>query len=50
MAKPIKDNPIIRGKAAKQLRKMILSRAVPSAGRVEQNKKDIETYMSAIVD
>lgn len=50
MAKPIKDNPTIRGKAAKQVRKMIISHVAPSAKRVEQNKKDIETYMSSMVD
>jgi len=50
MAKPIKDNPVIRGKAAGQIRKMVLCDAVPSAKRIEQNKKDIKAYMSAIAD
>ena len=47
MARPIKGNPIIRGKAAGQIRKMVLCDAVPSAKRIEQNKKDIQVYLSA---
>ena len=50
MAKPIKDNPIIRGKVARRVRKMVLSHATPSADRVKQNKKDIEIYMASTVD
>ncbi len=50
MAKPIKDNPVVRGKAARQLRSIILSRTTPSAERIEQNKKDIELYITSKVD
>ena len=47
MAKPIKDNPVIRGKAARQFREMFLAKTAPSPKRVEQNKKDIEIYMAS---
>ena len=50
MAKPIKDNPIIRGKAARQLRRMLFSNVAPSPERVEQNKRDVETYMASTAD
>ena len=50
MAKPIKANPIIRGKAAKRLREMLASPVALSAKRVEQNNKDIETYLTSIVN
>ena len=43
----IKDNPVITGKAAKQFEKMFLTNSVPSPERVEQNKKDVATYLSA---
>jgi len=46
MAKPIKGNPIIRGRAAKQFKSMFLSKSDPSPERVEQNKKDIEVFLS----
>ena len=48
MAKPIRDNPVIRGKAAKQFKEMFLTKTAPSPKRVEQNKKDVETYQSAM--
>ncbi len=50
MAKPIRDNPTLRGKAAKRFEKMFLTESAPDPKRVEQNKKDIETYVSAKVD
>ena len=46
MAKPIKGNPIIRGRAAKQFKNMFLSKSYPSPERVEQNKKDVEVFLS----
>ena len=50
MAKPIRDNPTIRGKAAKQFKKMFLTESTPGPERVEQNKRDVETYLSAKAD
>ena len=50
MANPVRDNPTLRGKAAKQFEKMFLTKSTPDPKRVEQNKKDIETYLSAKVD
>ncbi len=44
MAKPIKDNPTIQGKAAKQFVKMFLRVSRPSPERVEQNKRDVKTF------
>ncbi len=49
MAKPIIDNPVIKGKAAKQFKAMFLAKSTPSPERVEQNKKDVETYMVSMV-
>ena len=49
MAKPIKENPIIKGKAAKQFREMFLTKSAPSPERVEQNKRDVKTFLSAKV-
>ena len=49
MAKPIKDNPTIQGKAAKQFVKMFLRASRPSPERVEQNKRDVKTFRSAKV-
>ena len=50
MAKPIRDNPTLYGKAAKQFEKMFLSKCVPDPEKAEQRKKDIETYRTARVD
>ncbi len=50
MAKPIEENPIIKGKAAKQFKEMFLTKTAPSPERIERNKKDVETYQSAMVD
>ena len=47
MAKPIKVSPTIRGKAARRLREMLASPVAPSAKRIEQNKKDIATYLAS---
>lgn len=47
MAKPIKDNPVTKGKAAKKIREMVIHDAVPSADRKKQNRKDIQVYLSA---
>jgi len=49
MAKPIKDNPIIRGKAARQFRAMFLTKSTPSPERVEQHKRDVKTFLDAMV-
>jgi len=46
MAKPIMQNPTIKGKAAKEFLRLFLSKATPSPERLEQNKKDIELYHS----
>lgn len=47
MAKPIEGNPVIKGKAARNFRKMFLSKTTPSPESVERNKRDIETFLSA---
>uniref|UniRef100_A0A6M3LW13 Uncharacterized protein n=1 Tax=viral metagenome TaxID=1070528 RepID=A0A6M3LW13_9ZZZZ len=49
MAKPIVQNPTIKGKAAKQFAKMFLCKSAPSPERIRQNKKDIEVYLSTTV-
>ena len=49
MAKPIRDNPTIQGKAAKQFEEMFLSASTPSPERVKQNKRDVKTFLSAKV-
>ncbi len=48
MGKPNVIEPVITGKAAKQFEKMFLTNSVPSPERVEQNKKDVATYLSAL--
>lgn len=47
MAKPIKDNPTIQGKAAKQFERMFLKESTPSPERVKQNERDVKTFLSA---
>ena len=46
MAQPIRDNPVIRGRAAKQFRRMFLSKSDPSKETVERNKKDVELFLN----
>lgn len=50
MAKPIKENPTIKGKAAKQFKEIFLTKSAPSPERAKQNKRDVETYRSAMRD
>jgi len=50
MANPIKGNPVIRGRAARQFKKMFLAESTPSPERVEQNKRDVKTFLSAKAD
>jgi len=50
MAKPLKDNPVIKGKAAKQFKAMFLTKSTPSLERVKQNKMDVETFLLAKID
>jgi len=47
MAKPILNNPIIRGKQVKEFSKLFLCKTIPSPGRVKQNEKDIKVFLSA---
>ena len=44
MAKPIKENPILRGKAAKQFDQMFLSNAKPDPEKVVRHKNDVKVY------
>ena len=48
MAKPIRQNPTIRGKAAKEFSKLFLSGTALTQAKLERNKKDVELYHSAI--
>lgn len=48
MAKPIKQNPTIRGKAAKEYSRMFLSGTMLTKEKLERNKKDVELYRSVI--
>jgi len=50
MAKPIMQNPTIRGKAAKEFSKLFLSRTTLTQEKLERNKKDVELYRSVIKD
>ena len=47
MAKPIKENPVLRGKAAKQFSKLFLSDTKPDPEKVERHKKDVEVFRQA---
>jgi len=47
MVKPIKDNPIIKGKAAKKFKIMFLNESAPNQEKIEQNKKDVQAFLSA---
>ena len=49
MAKPIKHNPALQGKAAEQFREMFLTNSKPDTKKTEQHKKDIETYRATKV-
>ncbi len=46
MAKPIMQNPTIKGKAAKEFSRLFLSETTPSLEKLERNRKDIELYRS----
>lgn len=46
MAKPIMQNPTIRGKAAKEFSKLFLRESTPSPEKLERNRKDVELYRS----
>jgi len=48
MAKPIIQNPIIRGKAAKEFSRLLLSGAAVTKEKTERNRKDVEIYRYAI--
>jgi hypothetical protein len=48
MAKPIIQNPIIRGKAAKEFAKMFLSKTQITQEKQERNKSDVQLYHSVM--
>ena len=49
MAKPIKENPVLRGKAAKQFNKLFLSDAQRDPEKIERHKKDVDVFRRATV-
>ena len=48
MAKPILQNPIIRGKAAKEFTKLFPGESKLTPEKMERNKRDIELYLSIV--
>ncbi len=50
MAKPIIQNPTLRGKAAKEFSRIFLGTTTLTYEKLERNKKDVELYRSVIKD
>ncbi|MHB8105207.1 MAG: hypothetical protein ACYDG5_06680 [Dehalococcoidales bacterium] len=50
MAKPIIQNPTIRGKAAKEFSKLFLSKTPITQEKQERNRNDVHLYHSIITN
>ena len=44
MAKPIKENPVLQGKAARKFDQMFVSNSKPDPEKIERHKKDVDVF------
>ncbi|MDA0264125.1 MAG: hypothetical protein O3A93_13045 [Chloroflexi bacterium] len=44
MAKPITENPVLRGKAAKKFKEMFLLNTKPDPEKIKRHKEDVEVF------